>query len=357
MRGRLAPAQVLAFIVLVCATLLVPAEPARAVVCDGAPITVQFARADVAFVGTPTAWHNPNAGADVISTADPIHYAFSVELAWKGVDTDTLTVLTPAGGPSGGRSFRIGERYLILCQLRDGRPWTGLCSGDDMLKNALAARYLLPAPVPIVPGADWPALDRDGLLAWMQNDNAEAFLLAASLLTGEYATRGPSVLSTSDLVIAAPDRVRRIFAAHADSVALASALADLARSLLDAEWEQQRTAAIRALGHLAAPAELGAVVRRGFADTHEGPHAAARSVMMERGRELAPPEAAAGVAAFIASLGTMGGEGLWRGVHQLRYLPEPHGPVRACVDSLLATSTDQMVLRMAAEVRRDLGQR
>lgn len=356
-RGRLAPAQVLAAVALLSVTLVVPAAPSRACVCDHAPVTVQFARADIVFVGTPTDWHNPNAGAHLVSTADPVHYAFNVELAWKGVDTDTLTVLTPSGGSSCGRSFRIGERYLIFCGLRDGRPWTGLCSGDEMLKNALAARYLLPAPAPIVPGVDWPALDRAGLLEWLQTDNAEAFQLAASLLTGEYATRGVSVLSTSQLVVSAPDAARQIFSAHADSTALAAALADLARSLLDSEWEPQRTAAIHALGRLAAPADLGALVRRGFADPQEGPHAAARAVMMERGCELAPAEAVAGVEAFIASLRTMGGEGPWLGVHQLRYLPEPHGPVRAYVDSLLATTQDAMVRRMAAEVRRELDSR
>ena len=73
-----APAQVLAAVALLSATLLAPAAPSFASVCDGAPITVQFARADVAFVGTPTAWHYPKADADFISTADPIHYAFTV---------------------------------------------------------------------------------------------------------------------------------------------------------------------------------------------------------------------------------------------------------------------------------------
>lgn len=76
--------------------------------------------------------------------------------------------------------------------------------------------------------------------------------------------------------------------------------------------------------------------------------------MMARGRELAPADAAAGVAAFIASLATMPGESFWVGVHQLRYLPEPRGPVRAFVDSLLFSSQDETVRRMAAEVRREL---
>jgi hypothetical protein len=334
---------------------LTAAAPSRACTCNGDPITKLFADADVVFVGTPTAWHDPNADASLRSSADPIHYAFNVELAWKGVDTDTLTVLTPAGGSSCGRSFQVGERYLILCHLRDGRPWTSLCSGDELLQNALAARYLLPAPVPVVPGAEWPALGRDGLLEWMRIGNSAAAHLAASLLTGEYEVRDESGLSAAGLAVAAHAAAVPIFAAHVDSTALAAALADLARGLLNDDREQTRAAGIRALGRLATAHELGAVLRHGFADSQEGPRAAARAVMMARGHDLAPADAAAGVEGFIASLATIGGEGLWMGVHQLRYLPEPHGPVRACLDSLLATSSDAMVLRTAAEVRRVLG--
>lgn len=354
---RLAPAQVLAFALLVSAALLTTAAPSRACTCGTAPITELFARADVAFVGTPTARHDPNAGAAIRSSADPIHYAFTVELAWKGVDTDTLTVLTSADGASCGRSFTLGQRYLVLCHFRNVRPWTGLCSGDDLLQNAMAARYLLPAPAPIAPGLDWPALDRGGLLEWMGIDNVEARHLAASLLTGEYGAHDPFGLSVAALVVAAPDAALPVFAAHADSTALAAALADLARGLLGADGEQQRAAAVRALGRLAAPAELAAVVRRGFADPRESPRAAARAVMMARGRELAPADAGAGVEAFIASLAEMPGESLFMGVHQLRYLPEPSGPVRAYVDSLLVHATDDLVLRVAAEVRRELGDR
>ncbi|MBK6734240.1 MAG: hypothetical protein IPG61_09130 [bacterium] len=354
-RARLAPAQVLVVVAVVSAALLATAAPSHACVCSNEPITRLFADADVVFVGTPTAWRDPNEGAGSRSSADPIHYTFDVELAWKGVDTDTLTVLTPAGGSSCGRSFQIGERYLILCHLRDGRPWTGLCSGDDLLQNAMAARYLLSAPVPVVPGAEWPALGRDGLLEWMRIDNVEARCLAASLLTGEYEVRDQFGLSAAGLAVAAHAAAVPIFAAHVDSTALAAALADLARGLLNDDREQNRAAGIRALGRLATAHELGAVLRHGFADPQEGPRAAARAVMMARGHDLAPADAAAGVEGFIASLATIGGEGLWMGVHQLRYLPEPHGPVRAFVDSLLAASSDEMVLRMAAEVRRELG--
>ena len=79
--------------------------------------------------------------------------------------------------------------------------------------------------------------------------------------------------------------------------------------------------------------------------------------MMARGRELAPAAAAAGVEACIASLAEMPGESFFMGVHQLRYLPEPSGPVRAYVDTLLAHATDNLVLRVAAEVRRELADR
>jgi hypothetical protein len=347
-------AQVLIFIAITIAAHLIPTARARACTCASRPVTEQFANADIAFVGTPTARLDPNAGAAMRSSADPIHYTFTVELAWKGVETDTLTVLTAMDGASCGRSFTLGQRYLVFCDLRGGRPRTGLCSGDDLLVNAMAARYLLPAPATITAGAEWPALDRDGLLAWMRKGNHEATYLAASLLTGEYGILDLFGLSTARLAVAAPDEALPVFAAHTDSTALAAALADAARGLLDADREDRREAAVRALGRLAAPAELGAVVSRGFADPHEGPRAAARAVMMARGHDLAPADAAAGVAAFIASLSTMPGENFWVGVHQLRYLPEPRGPVRAFVDSLLATTQETMVRRMAAEVRRDI---
>lgn len=349
-RVRLAPAQVLIFIAITNAAHLIPTARARACTCASRPVTEQLAHADIAFVGTPTARHDPNAGAAIRSSADPIHYTFTVELAWKGVETDTLTVLTAMDGASCGRSFTLGQRYLVFYDLRGGRPRTGLCSGGDLLLNAMAARYLLPEPATITEGAEWPALDRDGLLAWMRKGNHEATYLAASLLTGEYGMLDTFGLSAARLAVAAPDQALPVFAAHADS----TALADAARGLLDADREDQREAAVRALGRLAAPAELGAVVSRGFADPHEGPRAAARAAMMARGNDLAPADAAAGVAAFIASLSKMPAESFWMGVHQLRYLPEPRGPVRAFVDSLLATTQETMVRRMAAEVRRDI---
>lgn len=161
-RGELAPAHVAVALGLAVLAGLSLACPARACTCAG-----------------------------IRSSADPVHYTFAVDLAWKGVDTDTLTVLTTQDDAACGYRFRIGERYPVLGYLRNGRLWTGLCSGNDLLPNAMAARYLLPTPAPVVPGVDWPALDRDGLLEWMREGNVHARDMAATLLTGEYAARDP----------------------------------------------------------------------------------------------------------------------------------------------------------------------
>lgn len=171
-RPGLAPAQVRSTIcvtvalILFAATILPPA--AHACTCGQRPLLDHFPAADVAFVGTAQGAFDPHENDDPESGSDPIGYLFCVDLAWKGVVTDTITVWTARSEVTCGYRFQPGEDYVVLAWTRDGRPSTGMCSGVERLNKALAARYLLPEPVPVKPGATWPAVSRDVLLDFLR---------------------------------------------------------------------------------------------------------------------------------------------------------------------------------------------
>ena len=86
-------------------------------------------RADLVFEGLAVSSMDPNAGAPIISTGDPIFWTFLVEREIKGSTGVTQEVATARGGATCGYSFHAGVRYRVFASAQNGVFMTGLGSG------------------------------------------------------------------------------------------------------------------------------------------------------------------------------------------------------------------------------------
>jgi hypothetical protein len=129
---------------LVASTLsIVPVSVALACSCAMTTPADSFDFADVVFSGTVTAVEAPAPG-EVVSSADPVHYAFAVDGYYKGDAADAAIVAgTALDSASCGTSFAIDERWLVFGTVQDGTLWTGLCSGNVLLTDAETERAVV----------------------------------------------------------------------------------------------------------------------------------------------------------------------------------------------------------------------
>lgn len=94
-----------------------------------------LAFADVAFTGTTTGVEAPRPG-NVVSSMDPVHYAFAVDQVFKGDAVEAEVIATTAmDGASCGTSFGLNERWLVFANVSEGELHTGLCSGNVLLTD------------------------------------------------------------------------------------------------------------------------------------------------------------------------------------------------------------------------------
>lgn len=310
----------------------------------------QFEGATFAFVGTVIAERDPKAGADVYSSADPIGFMFQVEMVWKGVAADTVTIWSPRSGASCGYRFLGGVRYLVLGDIRGGRMRSGLCSGSEPFERALVARYVLPVPGRIARGAVWPALDRADLLNFLRKGDPEKRDTAALLLASEFGSNEAIGVSLLRLLMVAPGESATILAAGTDSTRTAAALAQMAQRLLDSDQIETRAAAVEGLGWLARRGALVQALRRGFADRDEPVRAAAQMVLLARYGDLAEAEADELVARFITSIGTLSTRERWIGVHQLRFFVHQREIIAPFLKAVADTATDRQMKTTALDV-------
>ena len=113
-----------------------PVSGVLACSCAMATPAESLAFADVVFTGTVTAAEAP-APREVVSSADPVHYAFAVDGYYKGhVLEASIVTSTALDGASCGTSFGVDERWLVFGTVADGDLWTGLCSGNVLLTDA-----------------------------------------------------------------------------------------------------------------------------------------------------------------------------------------------------------------------------
>jgi len=86
------------------------------------------------FEGLAVSSRDPNAGASIISTGDPIFWNFLVERQIKGSTGPQQEVGTARGGASCGFTFQIGVRYRVFASRQGGdvpdQPRVGHQAGD-----------------------------------------------------------------------------------------------------------------------------------------------------------------------------------------------------------------------------------
>jgi len=95
-----------------------------------------LARADLVFEGLAVSSRDPNAGAPIISSGDPIFWTFLVEREIKGSTGMQQEVGTARSGATCGFSFQVGIRYRVFADTRNGVFMTGLGSGTRQVSDA-----------------------------------------------------------------------------------------------------------------------------------------------------------------------------------------------------------------------------
>jgi hypothetical protein len=140
------------------ATALVISQPAQAcsIPWPGPSEEELLVRADLVFEGIALSGEDPNAGAPVISSGDPIFWTFRVNREIKGSASQPQVVVSARSGATCGVHFRIDAHYRVFASLVDGVYRTGLGSGTQELRRGetsttttTAAPHRLDPPVPM----------------------------------------------------------------------------------------------------------------------------------------------------------------------------------------------------------------
>ena len=117
------------------ATLAMPLFHVAACSCAmlGTP-DESIAAAEVAFVGTVVG--AGEGGEDRGLGMGTVRYTFDVERASVPAGTTAeVSSLDDPGGAACGFSFGVGERWLVMAGMQDGRLQTNLCSGNVLLSE------------------------------------------------------------------------------------------------------------------------------------------------------------------------------------------------------------------------------
>ena len=88
-----------------------------------------LAQADLVFEGVATDRQDPNAGAPMQSSGDPIIWTFTVDRRIKGAAAQPQLVQSPRSSATCGMSFQIGTRYRVFAQNVGGVYQTTSVSG------------------------------------------------------------------------------------------------------------------------------------------------------------------------------------------------------------------------------------
>lgn len=108
---------------------LEPFSVAQACSCAAINNSQLLDRASVVFTGVATTRADPNAGAQVKSSLDPITWSFQVDSVAKGQATNPEQIVTARDGASCGMGFALGTRYLVYARQVSDHLETDLCSG------------------------------------------------------------------------------------------------------------------------------------------------------------------------------------------------------------------------------------
>ena len=120
-----------------------------------------YDRSDVVFSGVIIHRDDPNAGAAIRSSTDPLYLTFDVSRIWKGASADMIVLRTNLDSASCGYPFRDEGHYLVFARLHNGDLTTSLCTRTTPLESAHADLCQLPDPVWANPAHDviQPSLD------------------------------------------------------------------------------------------------------------------------------------------------------------------------------------------------------
>lgn len=346
---------------LVALAILVLAGPlaTEATACTCLPRTMPeyLEEADAAFVGTVCSRWYPNENAAIQSSADPVYFTFRVEMAWKGVEADTVTIRTASGGSSCGTNFAAGVRHVVFARSREGELRTGMCSGNRVLESSLAARFLLPQPAAVIEGATWPGLGGADLVDRLAAEDERARGQAASLLSLPYDRKG-SGRRLQALVLAFPAESAALFSSLDDSVATARGLRDLATDALSSPNTLTRRAGFRALGALTHGDELAGILQIGFSNPEDSDgFSTAGWIMVDRYRDLSRARADELVQKYIAGLDPVQSEAGWVLVQWLGLFPDQSEFSLPYLEGLIASEPGGKVEDVAREVRKALLER
>ena len=94
-----------------------------------------LARADLVFEGLAVSSRDPNAGAPITSSLDPIFWTFLVEREIKGSIGAQQEVGTSQSEASCGFTFRAGVRYRVFARAQNDAFATGLTSGTRQVSD------------------------------------------------------------------------------------------------------------------------------------------------------------------------------------------------------------------------------
>lgn len=132
------------------ALVAVTGGPAAACTCGDLSQDELRAAADAVFVGTVIARQDlPNPSAAGPGYAD---WTFSVEQVIKGpVGSARQTLRTFLGGAACGYEFKVGTRYIVYATNSASGLTTGLCSGTDVLSQAVPTTVTTTTPATAPP--------------------------------------------------------------------------------------------------------------------------------------------------------------------------------------------------------------
>ena len=138
-------AVVVAMVVL-AGTLVSPDAAVSCSITAPEPTEAEYvAMADVVFEGVAGPHRDPNAGAALQTSGDPIFWTFTVERQIKGAVAAVQEVASARSGVSCGMTFTQGVRYRIFAKYVGGVLTTSAGSGSRPI-DAVTTTTTVPAP-------------------------------------------------------------------------------------------------------------------------------------------------------------------------------------------------------------------
>ena len=125
-------ARLLGAIVLAVAASAAPTGTAVACSCGFSGYADAIAAADVAFIGTVVAEHEPNGFDELMPEAI---YAFEVARAKAPMESPYELSVVFGDGANCGFDMSIGEEYVVIASAWEGHLTTNLCNGTALTEH------------------------------------------------------------------------------------------------------------------------------------------------------------------------------------------------------------------------------